>query len=105
MWCATFCRAFLVGRRVGDGANGGRPWSAPVDQKLVGLSRAARELLWAFNPGEGGGVMLERAATDDGVVIVALRSDRRVAELSTHPCARRRPGGRPVHPAPRTRTV
>jgi hypothetical protein len=37
--------------------------------------------------------MLERAAMDDGVVIVAaLRSDRSVAELSTDPCARRRPG-------------
>jgi len=62
----------------------------------------------ALNPSEGGGVMLERAAMDNGVVIVAaLRSDRSVAELSTDRAhgAGQDHRGRQVHPAPWTRTA
>jgi hypothetical protein len=65
-----------------EGSNGaGRHINVDVRK-----GRAARELLWAFNPSEDGGVMLERAAGDDGVVIVApLRRDGSGAELSTRP--------------------
>jgi hypothetical protein len=71
-----------------DGAKGRRdPDPRPSTKaRWAKLFRKDAGFYGAFNPSEDGGVVLERAAADDGVVIAAaLRSDRSVAELSTRP--------------------